>query len=104
MAKKKLKIVRDEKMEDQSRITIESCSAFIDEDNNVSIIGELLTKNGKKIDDYKELQMIVFDKDGDIIEREYTNWSEFGTRRSFKEEIDLSDFDIEVGYIKVYPV
>lgn len=103
MPKVKLKIVRDNKMEEISNLTIELCTAYLDNDQTVLVVGELISKNGANIDEYRQLQFLVLDADNELIEQSYTNWIRFGLRQSFRFEIDTSDFEATPVCVKIYP-
>lgn len=103
MAKKKIKIEQNEQMEKHTGIKIDACSAYYDSENTISIFGELSAINQSYIDEYKEIQFVAYDSNGEIIARNYTNWAEFGLMQSFELIEDLSDFETEPVKIKVYP-
>ncbi|RLJ19148.1 ATP-dependent DNA helicase PcrA [bacterium endosymbiont of Escarpia laminata] len=103
MVKKKLQIERNKQMENHSGIKIESCSAYYDTKKNVCVFGELIAENKSPVNEYKEVQLVVYDSDGELMAREYTNWTEFGLMQSFDFNVDLSDFEMEPSRIKVYP-
>jgi len=103
MAKKKILIERNEQMEKITGVKVDGCSAYYDNEKNISVFGELSAISQSYIDEYKEIQFVVYDSNGDIIARHYTNWSEFGLMQSFEFIEDLSDFEDEPVKIKVYP-
>jgi len=103
MAKKKVNIERNDKMESITGVSVDACSAYYDNEKVLYVFGELSSMNKEHITEYKEIQMVGYDSDGDIIAREYTNWTEFGLIQSFEFNVDLSDFDEEPVEIKIYP-
>mgnify|MGYP000922484942 CR=1 FL=1 len=101
MTRRKIPCESDSSMEEYSEISIETCTGYVYDDGTVKILGEAVTTDEIPIDEYKTIQVILYDADGDIIDRHYTNWSEFGLRQSFKFE--FGKFDETVAKIKVYP-
>ena len=101
MPKKKLEIVRDLQMEALTKIRVESCVAYLDDDHQVCIVGEV---SAFSVDDnYAEVQVVVYDSDGDIMSRDYSNWGAFGLRQYFDLQIDVSEFEANPVKVKVFP-
>lgn len=98
--KTKLPVHRDPEMEKIAGITFEACAAYFDGES-VKIVGEVTTLNSRPLSDYREVQVSVFDEDGDILGRGYTNWSEFQLRQSF--EIEIEDLPGDPARVKAYP-
>ena len=102
MAKTKLEVMRNLAVEDSCGLVIESCAAYYDNDNeSVTVVGELTAK--QKHSSYVTVQAVIYDTDGDILARKYTNWSSFGLMQSFDIDFDLSDYDQKPKKVKVYP-
>ena len=82
-----LTILRDLDSERDTGVQIVSVEAWEIEDGAVAIVGELETISGRKLDDYRELQFVVYDAADMILGRGYTNFSPFGRRQTFDEEV-----------------
>lgn len=92
MSQRKLPVVREEEMEGLCGVSIESASAFYDDDSgNLAVIGELVASSGVLKDEYREVHVVVHDVDGDVVGRDYSNWGSFGFRQSFELSFDESD-------------
>lgn len=103
MARIKLSIERDEEMERLSKLRLDACTAYLIDSSSITVMGELVSTAPTPQETYKEIQIIVFDKDGDIASREYTNWTSFGLRQSFQIDIELIEFHSENYTVKAYP-
>lgn len=102
MTRVKLEVVRNLDVENDCGLCIESCSAYYtSEEQSIKIIGEITAK--KKISDYVEVQVVVYDMDGELMAREYCNWRSFGLLQSFDLESDLSGFEQTPKKVKIYP-
>lgn len=102
MPKNKLEIMRILSVESVCGLSIESCTAYYDEgDKSVAVMGEVMAK--QNMSNYAEVQVVIFDSDGDILARDYQNWSNFGLLQSFNLNFDLSEFDQSPQKVKVYP-
>ncbi len=100
----KILIIRDENMELFTGVKIEACTALIDRKGTLNIIGEIASANAQPISDYVEIQVLVFDSDGDLVNRQFTNWSELGLRQSFEFEIEPETLAGSTPTkVKVYP-
>lgn len=96
----KLPVQRDTDMEKLTNLIFEACAAYYDGDE-VRVIGEVVSSNLRPIQDYRDVQVSVYDKDGDILGRDYINWSEFGIRQSF--EIKVEKLPGVPDKVKVFP-
>jgi hypothetical protein len=104
MARRKLTVEKDQEAEDLSGLVLKAASAFFDAgEKKLTALGEVQTMDGESIDSYREVQLIVYDADGDIIGRNYTNWSDFGIRQSFSLVLDEDDLFGEPARVKLYP-
>jgi len=101
--KGKLAVERDQRMETATGLTLESCTAFVNGDGELRVYGELVCARSGALEDYREIQLVVFDADGDIVHREYSNWVKFGVRQSFQFEVDGSSLPEPPSRVKVYP-
>lgn len=105
VSKKKLPVVRDEDMESLYGVSVESVSTFYDNDlGNLVVVGELAASNGVLEDEYREVQVVIHDAEGDIVGRGLSNWVSFGLRQSF--ELSFSESDDLYGIpssVSVYP-
>jgi hypothetical protein len=97
----KLPIERDERCEAHAGLVLESCSAFLTGEGALHVYGELTTQ--RPLAEYRTLQLVVFDADGDIIHRGFTNWSAFGVRQSFEFSVETHDLPSRPAKVKVYP-
>lgn len=89
---KKLPVVRDEDMESLYGVSIESVSAFYNEESgNLVVVGELAASNGVLEDEYREVQVVIHDAEGDIVGRGLDNWMSFGLRQSFELSFNEAD-------------
>lgn len=52
------------------------------------VVGEIVASNAKPLDDYREVQVAVYDEEGNILGREFENWGEFGIRQTFEVEME----------------
>lgn len=103
MPRIKIPIERDEQMEEINEVKLTSCTAYYDESGLIKVLGELASTTGDPIEDYREVQVVVYDADGDILGREYTNWSEFGLRQSFEIKVKNEDTSLQPDRVKVFP-
>lgn len=101
MSREKILCERDMAMEEHSHIQLEACTAYVYEDRKVKVMGEAVAQDNSVKDEYKTIQVILYDADGDIVDRAYTNWMEFGLRQSF--ELKFSNLDEVITKVKVYP-
>lgn len=101
MARRKIPCERDTAVEQHVKVCVETCTAYLYDDGRVKIIGELIASEGRSINSYREVQIILYDDEGDIVGRNYTNWMEFGLRQSFEFEFD--ELEGNVAKIKTYP-
>ncbi|MFH0870406.1 MAG: hypothetical protein V1866_05110, partial [archaeon] len=101
-SKGKILVERDWAIEEMTDLAIEKCTAYYDE-GIIRILGEVISRNRKPIQDYKELQVIVYDSGGDILARGYTNWALFGIRQSFEIELENRNVFSEPAKVKVFP-
>lgn len=97
----KIPVQIDKDMERLSGIKLEACAAYFDGDAAVRILGEVVTVSGKPIKDYREVQAVVYDADGDILGRDYTNWGSFQLRQSF--ELIIDDLPSTPARVRVFP-
>ncbi|MGL1665033.1 ATP-dependent helicase [Vibrio parahaemolyticus] len=103
MTKKKISVERNEQMEEYCKLTIDSCTAYLDEENVLSVIGVVKQSKNKPTNDSKEVNILVYDCHGDIMAKNYDWWGEFGIMQSFSLSIDLSEFENPLGKVVVYP-
>jgi len=103
MTRKKILVERDSKMEEIIALEIESCTAYYDDEGFIKILGEVISRSRKHIQDYKEVQVIVYDSEGDVLARGYTNWAIFGIRQSFEIELENENPSTEPAKVKVFP-
>lgn len=101
MARCKIPCERDTAMEQHHKVCVETCTGYLYDDGRVKIMGELTASNNTPIDEYREVQVILYDEDGDIVGRDYTNWTDFGLRQSF--EFEFGDIEEAIAKIKAYP-
>lgn len=100
----KITTLRDENMEQLAGVKVEACTAFLDSKGALHILGEIVSSNKKPIRDYRELQVVVFDSNGDISNRELTIWNNFGLRQSFDFKIEAEELAGSTpAKVKVYP-
>jgi hypothetical protein len=97
---RKLPIDRDTAMENLTELTLEACAAYYDGDV-VRVVGEAVSTNGRTIPEYREIQVSVYDQDGDILGRSYTNWIAFQVRQSF--EISVTELPGIPARVRVFP-
>ncbi|EGR3455226.1 hypothetical protein DMK83_17780, partial [Vibrio parahaemolyticus] len=103
MTKEKISVERNEQMEEYCELTIDSCTAYLDEENVLSVIGVVKQSKNKPTNDSKEVNILVYDCHGDIMAKDYELWIEFGIMQSFSLSIDLSEFENPLGKVVVYP-
>ena len=46
------------------------------------VLGEVVSASAKPIQDYRAIQVVVYDENGDMLGREYTNWDSFQMRQT----------------------
>ncbi|TWU60402.1 hypothetical protein Poly51_06780 [Rubripirellula tenax] len=97
----KLPVQIDNDMAALAGIKLEACAAYYNGDDEIRILGEAVTANGKSIEDYREMQAVAYDADGDIIGRSYTNWGSFQIRQSF--EIYIDELPCDPVRVRVFP-
>ncbi len=93
----------DKYEEDNSQIVIESCTAYLTRPGEIEVIGEALTLSGGAINQYKEIRFNVYDDKGKLLGTNYINWSKFGQRRSFKEQVNYKPKTVTPSKVRVYP-
>lgn len=103
MKKSKVMVQRNVDMEKFCDVSIEKCTAYIDGDKNLSVVGVMNATGQSPITDYREVHLLAIDDKGDLMAKEYTNWSEFGFMQSFDFDLDLSEFEDAISEIRVYP-
>lgn len=72
-------------------LNIEAASAFFS-DETLTVLGELSSRSGNSIDDYRELQVIVYDAQDQAVGQALCNWIEFGLRQSFECSLEPSGY------------
>lgn len=97
----KLPVQFDKDMESIAGITFEACAAYYDGNEAVRVLGEAVASDGRPIQDYREIQVVVYAADGDILGRDYTNWIAFHLRQSF--EIEVTNLPDAPARIRVFP-
>jgi len=98
-----IEIERDKYEEDQAKIVIKSCTAYLTEPGEIEVIGEAITQSGRAINKYKEIKFDVYDDKRKLIGTNYTNWSEFGRRQSFKSYVNYKPKKTIPTKVRVYP-
>ena len=98
-----LTIVRDLDSESDTGVQIVSVESWVIEGGAVTIVGELETISGKKLDDYRELQFVVYDAADKILGRGYTNFGSFGRRQTFDEEVSELRPGGRPAKVRVFP-
>jgi len=98
-----LEIERDMTAESESGIAISAATATLQDDSTVLIIGEIEATGGRRIGDYRTLQVLVYDAAGKVWGRDYTNWSEFGRRQSFEVEVSNERSRSTPTRVKLFP-
>ncbi len=98
-----LTILRDLDSERDTGVQIVSVDAWKIEDGAVTIVGELETISGKKLDEYRELQFVVYDATDKVLGRGYTNFSPFGRRQTFDEEVSELRPGGRPAKVRVFP-
>ena len=98
-----LTIVRDLDSERDTGVQIVSVESWVIEGGAVTIVGELETISGKKLDDYRELQFVVYDAADKILGRGYTNFGSFGRRQTFDEEVSELRPGGRPAKVRVFP-
>jgi len=91
----------DKDMESLAGMSFEACAAYYDGDEEVRVIGEAVSANSKPIQDYHEIKVVVYDAEGDILGRDYTNWTSFQLRQSF--EIEVMNLPGVPTRVRVFP-
>jgi hypothetical protein len=82
-----LALLFDSAAEHDMGLRFTTVEATCPEPDVVRVVGELVTMSGERLDDYRELQFVVYDAADKILGRAYINWGEFGRRQSFDEEL-----------------
>ena len=98
-----LTIVRDLDSERDTGVQIVSVESWVIEGGAVTIVGELETISGKKLDDYRELQFVVYDAADKILGRGYTNFGSFGRRQTFDAEVSELRPGGRPAKVRVFP-
>ena len=96
----KLPVHRDQDMEKITGLSFDACAAYYD-GVEVRVVGEVVTRDSRPIADYREVQVVIYDEEGDILGRNYTNWTEFQIRQSF--EVEIEDLPGVPYRVKVFP-
>lgn len=99
------KIERLEAFEERLGVYFENISIKVSEDFQLTILGEMFSKNGKEIMDNVEITCILYDHDGSILDKStnYITAEDFFGFEVF--EIAFYDDNIakEVSKIRLYP-
>ena len=103
MARQRITVDRDQAMETMTGVGLEGGSAYYTDDGSINVLGELVAMENTPISSYIEVHVVVYSADGDILGRNYTNWSKFGLRQSFKLEIENEDSSLNPTRVKIYP-
>ena len=74
---------------------------FFDGDDEVRILGEMVSANGHLIEDFVDVQAVVYDTRGNLIGRDDYCLGEFLLRQSF--EIIVEDLACAPSQIRVFP-
>ena len=98
-----LAILRDLDSERDTGVQIVSVEAWETADGAVVIVGELETISGKKLDDYREVQFVVYDAADKVLGRSYTNFGAFGRRQTFDVEISELRPGGRPAKVRVFP-
>jgi hypothetical protein len=96
-------VLRDPDSERDAGVQIVSVEAWVIEDGGVVIVGELESASGKKLDEYRELQFVVYDAADRVLGRGYTNFSPFGRRQTFDEEVSELRPGARPAKVRVFP-
>lgn len=100
---KEITIERDDFCENEYKIKVESCAAYLVERGEVNIIGEAVTKSGTAINKYKEIHFSVYDANGKLLGTNYTCWSKFARRQSFDYQVYFKPKSAIPAKVRVYP-
>ena len=84
-------------------LSIAAASATVQDATTVLILFELVSTDGHRISDYRELQALVYDAAGRVWGRAYTNWSEFGRRQSDEIEVQNERAREAPARVKLFP-
>jgi hypothetical protein len=98
-----LTVLFDSAAERDMGVKFTAVEATCPEPGVVRVVGELVTTSGERLDDYRELQFVVYDCADKILGRGYTNWSEFGRRQSFDEELTELRSTAKPAKVRVFP-
>jgi curved DNA-binding protein CbpA len=101
-SKQKLPIERDALAEELHAIQVVSCTAYY---NNtlITVIGELAAVSFEPTRQYKEVHILAYDADGDVLARARGYWSPFGARQSFEVEVENAFPAHPPVKVKVFP-
>jgi len=100
------KVERLEMFEERFRIRIENISIRIDDSQGVKVFCEVFPTNGSKIEQDLNIEFILYDKEGSILEKteEYIDSEDFYgfevLEAYFWTENGIAD---EIGKIRIYP-
>lgn len=98
-----LAIERDTVAESDSGILISAASATMQDDSTVLVLAEVEADGGRRIAEYRELQVLVYDATGRVWGRAYTNWGEFGRRQSVEIEVRSTRTRATPVRVKLFP-
>ena len=98
-----LAIERDTVAESDSGILISAASATMHDDSTILVLAELEANGGRRIAEYRELQVLVYDAAGKVWGRAYTNWGEFGRRQSLELEVRSTRVRAAPVRVKLFP-
>ena len=73
----------DEQMTATCGLKFIGCSAFFDGGGEVRVLGELVSANGKKINTFIDIQVIIYDSQRNLIGQDEACLGDFFFRQSF---------------------
>jgi len=102
-SEQEIPIERDDYCENEYKIKVENCTAYLSDRGIVNVIGEVATQSGNAINNYKEIHFSVYDDAGKLLGTSYTNWGKFGRRQSFNYYVDFKPKSAIPAKVRVYP-
>jgi hypothetical protein len=89
-------------MEKEAEISFESCTAYFDEDEeDATVMGEIISTSDNTSKTELEIEILVYDKDGDLLDCESECIDDFCKRGSFKS--NFLDLPGKPALVKVFP-
>lgn len=99
---KQIPVEIDKESENQYQLKTESCSAYLEEQGRIKIIGEVSTTDGKDISEHLEIHCNVYDNTGKLVGTNHLLGKNFGCQQSFDWMVFFTPKSAIPVKIKIY--